>query len=356
LKVLVTGGTGFVGSHTVAALVSAGHAVRLLARVPERTPPALEPLGVEVGAVEVVQGDVTDAMAVGRALEGCEAAIHCASIYSLDARMDRAIKETNVRGTELVLEAAHRLGLDPIVHVSSYVGLIGTPDTTLTPESPPTRPPGAYLRTKADSDRVARAYQARGAPVVITYPGTVWGPHDPHCGESCLMMRSILRGDWSLTVQGGMPVTDVRDLARLHAAVLEAGRGPRRYMATAAGIATDEIVRRASALTGRKLSSTAVPAWTISWLVQVVGLAARITRRRIDMGDYQGLYAAKLFPRMDDSATRQEFGIEPRSLDDTMVDTITWMVQAGHLAPDLAGHLASSHRQPDPEPVVRRAV
>src|SRR5262245_5883832 len=116
MKVALTGGTGFVGSHTVAALVRSGHQVRLLVRSADRVAPALEPLGVR--HVDVAVGDVTDREAVGRALDGCESVVHCASVYSLDPRMDAAIRRTNVAGTELVLKLASHRGLNPIIYVS----------------------------------------------------------------------------------------------------------------------------------------------------------------------------------------------------------------------------------------------
>ena len=74
MRVLVTGGTGFVGSHTVAALIENGHDVRLLVRSPDRIAPALEPLGV--GKVDSIVGDITDANAGERAMKGCEAVRH----------------------------------------------------------------------------------------------------------------------------------------------------------------------------------------------------------------------------------------------------------------------------------------
>ena len=135
MKVMVTGGTGFVGSHTVAELVRAGHDVKLLVRDPSRVRKALEPLGV--GEVESVIGDVTDKESVERALDDCDAVIHCASVYSLDPRAADVIKKTNVAGTDLVIGAAHKRGLDPIVHVSSIVALIGAKGAVLTPNSSP---------------------------------------------------------------------------------------------------------------------------------------------------------------------------------------------------------------------------
>src|SRR6266536_214253 len=74
VKVLVTGGTGLVGSHTAAAIVRAGHDVRLLVRRPEQVPASLGPLGLEVS--DVVVGDVLDERAVSRAVEGCAAVVH----------------------------------------------------------------------------------------------------------------------------------------------------------------------------------------------------------------------------------------------------------------------------------------
>ena len=117
MRVLVTGGTGFVGCHTVAALVGQGHQVRLLVRAPERIGPALDPLGVT--QLQVVLGDVTNPTTVQQAMAGCQAVVHAASVYSLDPRRAAVMAQTNPVGTDIVLGAAHRLGLDPIIYVSS---------------------------------------------------------------------------------------------------------------------------------------------------------------------------------------------------------------------------------------------
>src|SRR5215470_11578099 len=112
MLVLVTGGTGYIGSHSVAALAKAGHRIRVLARSAEKVPAALGPLGLE--GVETALGDVADPAAVERALAGCDAVLHAASVFSLDARKAGEMNAVNVRGTEVVFGAAHRLGLDPI--------------------------------------------------------------------------------------------------------------------------------------------------------------------------------------------------------------------------------------------------
>src|SRR6516165_9636752 len=143
MLVLVTGGTGYIGSHAVAALAGAGHRIRVLARSAEKVPAALGPLGVH--GVETAIGDVTEPAAVERALEGCDAVLHAASVFSLDARRADEMNSVNVRGTDIVLGTAHRLGLDPIVHVSSEVALLPPADgEVLTPDSPVHQPSSAY--------------------------------------------------------------------------------------------------------------------------------------------------------------------------------------------------------------------
>ena len=111
MKVLVTGGTGFVGSHSVAALVARGHQVRLLVRSPDQVARSLSPLGV--ADVESVVGDVTAPQPVEEAMAGCDAVLHAAAVYSVDPRAATRIRETNVRATEIVLGAAVRMGWIP---------------------------------------------------------------------------------------------------------------------------------------------------------------------------------------------------------------------------------------------------
>jgi nucleoside-diphosphate-sugar epimerase len=81
MRVLVTGGTGYIGSHTVAALVEGGHEVRLLVRDPRRVSAALTPLGLQAADLDTMVGDVTDPAAVDQAVRGCEAVVHAGSVY-----------------------------------------------------------------------------------------------------------------------------------------------------------------------------------------------------------------------------------------------------------------------------------
>jgi dihydroflavonol-4-reductase len=341
MRVLVTGGTGFVGSHTVAALVEAGYQVRLLVRARHRVAPAVAPLGLEAASLEAMVGDVTDPAAVDQAVAGCQAVVHAASVYSLDSRDAGRIRQVNVRGTELVLGAAQRAGLDPIVYVSSTVALLPPTGQTLTPDSPPGHPPGPYLGSKADAERVARRYQQAGAPVVITYPGFVLGPHDPHLSEGMRMVRDIVKGRYPMVPRGDAPTVDVRDVAAVHAAVLEPGRGPRRYLASGTNAGFAELVARLRVVTGRRLRAVTVPAGLLLPVGRAVQLVQQIVPFHIP-AEFEGIYVCWCAARYDDTRTREELGVAPRDLQATLADTVRWLVEQGHISPRQAGQLATA--------------
>ena len=338
MLVLVTGGTGYVGSHSIAALAGAGHRVRVLARSPERIPAALGPLGVD--GVETAIGDVTEPAAVERALEGCDAVVHAASVFSLDNRRASELNSVNVRGTEIVLGTAHRLGLDPIVHVSSEVALLPPGDgEVLTPDSPVKRAPWPYCRSKADSELVAREFQTAGAPVVSVMPAAMWGPHDPHLGEGAMLASNVLRNRYPVVMAGGMQIADVRDVAAALAAVLQSGRGPRSYTVTGHYVTMPDIIRTLGDLTGRRIRFVTFPAGFLAAFGRLADLAQRRLRPRLPWSA-ESIWIMNCDAHCDDSKTRDELQLEPRPLRETFADTVRWLVEAGHLAPRKAGRLA----------------
>jgi dihydroflavonol-4-reductase len=337
VRVLVTGGTGFVGSHSVKALVGAGHEVRLLVRSPGRIAPALRPHGLEDPGHVV--GDVTDAGAVSRALDGCDAVLHGANVYVFDSRRAKEMLDVNPRGTELVLRAAHERRLDPIVHVSSVVALLPADGRVLTPDVPLGSPAGAYARSKVAAERIARELQASGAPVVIVSPGGVLGPHDPHLSDFVRLARDVLRGRLPLLPPGSVPVVDVRDVAAVHAAVFERGRGPRRYLASAGNLSLDDFVAEARRLTGRRLSAVRVP----GRLAMASGRAADLAQRALPMRlpiSFEGAWLMVHGAHADASATERELGARFRAPAESLADTYRWLSESGLVSRRQAGTLA----------------
>jgi nucleoside-diphosphate-sugar epimerase len=338
VKVLVTGGTGFVGSHSVHALLEAGHEVRMLVRAPDRIARALDPLGVE--APKHAVGDVTDAEAVRRALEGCDAVLHAANVFSFDVRDVARMQQANRRGTEVVLTTAQQLGLDPIVHVSSYVALLPS-DGPLRPDSPLGEPKVPYARSKVETERVARDLQRAGAPVVITRLGMVWGPNDPHLGETATLARDILRGRIPIRIPGGVPVVDVRDVATMHAAVIEASRGPRSYLATGEFVPFARLFELMRAATGRRLpAAPAAPARVLFAGGAIADAFQRVLPFRLPM-HREGPWTIANGRPGDDSLTREELGVTFRPPAEAIGDTVRWLCEAGHISARQAGRAAS---------------
>jgi dihydroflavonol-4-reductase len=339
MRILVTGGTGFVGCHTVAALRGAGHEVRALARSPGRVAPALAPVGVDPGDVATVVGDVTDPAAVRAAVAGCDAVVHAASVYSLDPRRAEEIRRVNAAGTESVLRSAAEAGLDPIVHVSSYGALIpnrsGRP---LDGESAVGTSPHPYTGSKAASEAAARALQDEGAPVVITYPGMVWGPNDPHVGESSQLALSALAGRLPALPPGTVPISDVRDVAAVHAAVAAPRGGARRLVASGENLPVAEAMRTAVRLTGRRLPIVAVPA-PLAAASGALGQA--LSRLGLDLlSGREAGWVGSQDGSADGSATTRELGVSFRPAEESIRDTVRWLHEAGHLSARRAGALA----------------
>ena len=337
MRVLVTGGTGFLGSHTVAGLVHAGHTVRLLVRSPRRMAPGLGPLGM-AGVAHVV-GDVTDPEAVANALDGCDAVVHAASVVSLHIRDAATVLETNKKSAEIVLGQAAERGLDPVIHVSSIAALRhGTVDDPVTADSAITDNPGTYARSKAAAERVARDLQQQGKPVVTVYPTMVLGPHDPNLGEGTNAWRNILRGVIPAMPPGGTHIVDVRDVADAHVAMLQPGQGPRRFVTAGTHVTTREAIDGLRQATGRKLRVGTIPAG----LVHAGGVVADALQRAVPIKLPFGYEAATTLTkdnRCDDADTWKQLGLTPRPLEETITDTVRWMADQGLITRPQAGKL-----------------
>jgi len=338
MRILVTGGSGFVGSHTVAAMVEAGHQVRILARTPAKAISALEPFGSP--EVEVVQGDVLDGASVGAAIEGCDAVFHCANVYSLDSRQREVMYRTNVDSTDLVIRLALAAGCDPVVHVSSMVALLPSSGTIPVDAPLGTNDFSAYVSSKLAAEKVARTYQEGGSPVVTSYPGAVYGPHDPGPGEMVELLTAVLGNRWPFIMPGaGLLIVDVRWLARVHTALFEPGRGPRRINGGGGYVSWNEWYAMLRRLTGRWLPQVLFcpkPLALLSgWLATAV---QRFLPFRLPLS-YDGSWLSFHLKESDDRLAIELCG-PPPPLEETVSDAIRWAATAGHIPRHWAGTLS----------------
>ena len=236
MKVLVTGGTGFVGLNLVLELLEAGATVRVLARPTSNLAPLREAVGPR--AIDVVRGDLLDPPSLRAALAGVEVLYHVAADYRLWAPDPAVLYRANVEGTRSLLAAAEAAGVGRIVYTSSVgtlgIPLDGTPGTEATPVGLADMV-GDYKRSKFLAEREAEAAAARGVPVVIVNPSAPIGPWDWKPTPTGKMLVDYLRGRMFAYLETGLNVVHVRDVARGHILAAARGRVGERYVLGHAG-------------------------------------------------------------------------------------------------------------------------
>jgi farnesol dehydrogenase len=238
VRVLLTGGTGFLGRAVARALASRGHELVLFGRTASRS-------GLPGTAVD---GDVRDAVAFQRAAAGCDALVHSAALVSIWQRHRRDFDDVNVGGLHHAIRAARGAGISRIVYTSSFLAL------------PPygERAPivaNDYQRTKLAADRLAEDAVRDGCPLVRLYPGVVYGPGS--MTEGNLVGRLIadhLAGRLPGVVGPERPwsFAFVDDVARGHVEALERGAAGARYALGGENAPQRRVFELVSALTGRK--------------------------------------------------------------------------------------------------------
>lgn len=335
MRVLITGGTGFVGAWTAKAVADAGHQVRFLVRNAARLDSSAVMLGVDTS--DHVTGDITDKASVMRALEGCDAVIHCAAVVATDPRRASEMLETNLEGAHNVLGGAVEVGLDKIIHVSSITALFTPNLKVMAADLPIVGGTDAYGRSKAAVERYARGLQDDGAPVIISYPGMVLGPGaGEQFGEVADGVEKILRMRMVPGSGASWLVIDVRDLAAIHAKVLTDVDAPRRYMA--GGIHVDAAALRSifTRTTGRRMLHVPVPGVALRMVGSAVDAICRVTPITSVMTRAAMDYYTRM-PASDDRPVHAELGIDYRDLDVTFADCIADLHRRGRITAKQAG-------------------
>jgi farnesol dehydrogenase len=227
VRVLLTGGTGFLGKNVARALAARGHEVRALAR------PGSNLVGLPP-RTEVARGDVTDAGSLRRAAEGCDAVLHMAALVKMWVPDRSRFEAVNLGGLRNALAAASGAGAR-LVYTSSFIA-IGPTGSEPADEGrihPGTSFRNDYERTKALADAVAREAAASGQDVVMLYPGVVYGPGDLTDGNLVVKMIADHMGGRFPGIVGpgdrSWSYAFVEDVAEGHALALEKGRKGERY-------------------------------------------------------------------------------------------------------------------------------
>src|SRR5260370_22386665 len=177
MTTLVTGASGFLGSHVARLLAERGERVRVLLR------PSSQTRLLEGLAVERVSGDLRDSASLDKALAGVSTVYHVAADYRLWARDPQEIYESNVRGTRNLLNAAKRANVEKFIYTST-VGTVAVPRGRAVPDENTVTSIdemiGAYKRSKWLAEQEARQAAAAGGPLPLFDPPPPLRPAPPH--------------------------------------------------------------------------------------------------------------------------------------------------------------------------------
>jgi dihydroflavonol-4-reductase len=315
---LVTGATGFLGTHLVQQLRGQGHDVVALVRG--------DAVNLASLGVKVVKGDVLDGGSVALAAQGCDGLFHCAGMVSRKLDDAALMMKVHVTGTRTTIEAARRAGIKRVV-VASTSGTVAVSDKDETmDESHPT--PGGligrwpYYRSKLYAEMEALSANGPDFQVICVNPSLLLGPGDTR-GSSTKDVQLFLEKKVQAVPSGGMSFVDVRDAAGALIAAMQQGRGGERYLVSGCNVSVRDFFGRLERISGVKAPWMPMPK-----SAELAKLAVRFMDKVVDrMGgkqavDEETVDVAQHYWYCDWSKAARELGFQPRDPHETLRDTV----------------------------------
>ena len=315
----MTGATGFIGGRLVSKLRERGDEVVALVRNPDKSAD-LERMGVEL-----IQGDLTDLDAIRRGCSGADAAFHGAAIYKIGIPKSQheEMYETNVRGTERVLDAAAQAGVPKIVYLST-INVFGNTRGEVVDETYK-RPGDDYVsyydRTKYEAHQVALDCIAKGAPIVIVQPGGVYGPKDH--SEIGNMIDQFRSGKLPLLPfpELGFNMVYVDDVADGCILALEQGQIGESYVLGGEITNFRGLIDKVAQIEGKKPPKRAMPVGLMKVMAPVGPVVGKLMGTAPNMREMISASDGVTYWAKDDKA-REQLGYAPRDLETGLRQTL----------------------------------
>lgn len=325
---LVTGATGFLGSHVVVKLLEQGRRVRVLTR---SSSPTKNLAGLKV---EAVTGDLRDPDSLKAAVSGCRQVYHVAADYRLWAREPATLYQTNVVGTRNLLEAARRAGVERFVHTSTVgaLGLRANGCRGADEETPVTLQEiiGHYKRSKFLAEREVLAAARTGFHAVIVNPSTPVGSRDIKPTPTGQLIVDFLNRRMPAYVETGLNLVDVEDVAAGHLLAMEKGRVGERYILGHQNLSLREILEILSEVSGLPAPKVRLPMPVALGLAAVSTGLSRFTAKppRIP---WEAVRMAGKKMYFDSSKAVRELGLPQHPVREALRKAVVWFRENGYV-------------------------
>ena len=317
---LVTGATGHIGNVLVKELLRRDEKVRVLLLKNEDLTP------IQNLDVEIMYGDVCDYESLLPAMQGVDYVFHLAGIISILSGQDSHVQGVNVGGTANVVRAAHASGVKKMVHTSSIHAFKRMPHGVIINEDVPIDPASshaAYDRSKAEATLAVIEETKKGFPAVIVCPTGVIGPEDYKRSELGTLVDSWLTNNISFLIDGEYDFVDVRDVVQGMLKARDRGRIGQIYILSGHLIKVAELwqlVRDLIQYPARMINIPMRLAKLVAWFAEKY-FAITHTKPSLTTYSLETLHTNAV---ISNAKARLELGYAPRSLRETMSDTVSW--------------------------------
>jgi dihydroflavonol-4-reductase len=319
-RVLVTGGSGFIGQHLVSALVARNQSVRVLDLLP---PAHILP------DVEYIEGSVLDPDLVDEALRDVSEVYHLAALPGMWLPSKAAFHAVNYRGTEIVITAARKRGVARFLHCSTESILFRAPSSRRMDTQgllPLDDMPGLYTRSKMLAEQFAVQAAASGFPLVIGTPTMPIGPHDHNLTPPTAMLLHFMDGRLHLYLDFIVNLVDVCDVATGLILAMEHGQTGHRYILGSEGVPLKRILELMAAISGRRNLAVPVPGRVAELAAATLEFISDHLTRRPPTGTAEGVRIALRATDLKIEKAQQELGYAPRPVEPALRDTITYLL------------------------------
>lgn len=325
--ILVTGATGHLGNVLVRELINRGELVRALVLPDEDLSP------IKGLPIDIVKGDILQPESLIPAMQGIDLVYHMAALVTIMPGKEDILRQINVQGTKNVLAAAKNAGVRRLVYTSSIHALSRPPKgepITEEVQFDTNNPAGFYDQTKAEASVAVQAAVREGLDAVIVCPTGVIGPYDYRQSEMGLLMVGWIKQKMRVMIDGIFDFVDVRDVARGHILAAEKGKPGEVYILSGEPISFKKLIKIVEDASGIHNKTLFIPFWFAYFITYFTPLYYKITRTKAQFTRY-ALETVFSNSEISSDKARRELGFSPRSLVESVVDTLRWYAENGKI-------------------------